>query len=112
MSKCTIMKKVKTAFIALSIATAGLLAFKHAPFTGTIRGTVSPAEGAARVWAVSTSDTAKGNMQNGAFEITTAKEGTYKVIVEAIPPYRNAAKDNVIVANGQTTDVGQINLER
>ena len=106
------MKKIKMAFVALSITIAGLLAFNHPSLTGTIRGTVSPSEGAARVWAVSTSDTAKGNVQNGAFEITTAKEGTYKVIVEAVPPYRNAAKDNVIVANGQTTDVGQINLER
>jgi hypothetical protein len=108
----TSMKKVKTALVALSIATAGLFAFNSNPLTGSIRGTVSPADGAARVWAISTSDTATGNIQNGAFEIGTAKEGVYKVIVEAKPPYRNAAKDNVTVVNGQSTDVGQINLER
>jgi hypothetical protein len=106
------MKKIKLAFIALSVTAAGLLAFNNVPVGGNIRGTVSPAEGARTVWAVSTSDTAKGAVQNGAFEITTAKEGLYKVVVEAIPPYRNAAKDNVTVVNGQSTDVGQINLER
>ncbi len=106
------MKKVKTAFIALSIATAGIFAFTPRPFSGSIRGTVSPAEGAVRVWAISNSDTAKGNLQNGAFEVVTTKEGVYRVIVEAIPPYRNASKDNVTVANGQSTDVGQINLEK
>jgi hypothetical protein len=105
------MKKIKLAFIALSISAAGLLAFHKTPAGGGIRGTVSPAEGAKTVWAVSTSDTAKGSVMNGAFEITTNKEGVYKVIVEAIPPYRNAAKDNVTVVNGQSTDVGQINLE-
>jgi hypothetical protein len=106
------MKKVKAAFIALSIATAGLFAFSSTSFSGSIHGTVSPAEGAVRVWAISNSDTAKGNLQNGAFEIVTNKEGTYRVIVEAVPPYRNASKDNVSVANGQSTDVGQINLEK
>ena len=106
------MKKVKMALVALSIATAGLFAFNSDPMAGSIRGTISPADGASRVWAISTSDTASGNIQNGAFEIVTAKEGVYKVIVEAKPPYRNAAKDNVTVVNGQSTDVGQINLEK
>ena len=106
------MKKAKTALVALCIATAGLFAFNNNTLTGSIRGTISPADGAARVWAVSPSDTAKGNIANGAFEITVAKEGTYRVIVEAKPPYRNAVKDNVTVVNGQSTDVGEINLEK
>ena len=100
------------ALVAFSMATAGLLAFNSRPLTGSIRGSVSPADGANRVWAISSSDTAAGNIQSGAFEIVTAKEGIYKVIVEAKPPYRNAAKDNVTVVNGQSTDVGVINLER
>jgi hypothetical protein len=106
------MKKMKTALVALGIATAGLFAFNSHPLTGSIRGTVSPADGAAMVWAVSPSDTAKGNIANGAFEITTNKEGTYRVIVQAKPPYKNAVKDNVSVVNGQSTDVGEISLER
>ncbi|MFT4023566.1 MAG: hypothetical protein QM664_07265 [Flavihumibacter sp.] len=44
---------------------------------------------------------------DGAFEVVTAKEGTYKMIVEAKPPYRNVAKDNITVANGQSTDEGR-----
>jgi hypothetical protein len=106
------MKNVKMAFIALSIAAAGLFAFKKAPVTGSIRGTVSPADGAVMVWAVSNTDTAKGTLANGAFEVSTAKEGTYKLIVEAKPPYRNASKDNITVINGTATDVGEINLEK
>jgi len=106
------MKKIKTALVAFSIVTAGLFAFNSRPLTGSIRGSVSPADGASRVWAVSSSDTAAGNIQSGAFEIVVAKEGTYKVIVEAKPPYRNVAKDNITVMNGQSTDVGVINLER
>ena len=106
------MKKLKIALVAFSIAASGLFAFNSRPLTGSIRGSVSPADGASRVWAVSSSDTAAGNIQSGAFEIVVAKEGTYKVIVEAKPPYRNAAKDNVTVMNGQSTDVGVINLER
>lgn len=106
------MKKIKTALVALSIATAGLFAFDSRPLTGSIRGTISPADGASRVWAVSAQDTANGTVQNGAFEVVVNKEGMYKLIVEAKPPYRNTAKDNVSVMSGQTTDVGQINLER
>ena len=106
------MKNIKTACIALSIAAAGLFAFSKASVSGSIRGTVSPADGAVMVWAVSGSDTAKGTLANGAFEVTTAKEGTYKLIVEAKPPYHNAAKDNITVVNGTTTDVGEINLEK
>ena len=106
------MKNVKMALVALGIVISGLFAFNSNTLTGSIRGTVSPADGALRVWAVSSADTAKGNIASRAFEVVTAKEGTYKLIVEAKPPYKNVAKDNVVVVNGQVTDVGEINLER
>jgi hypothetical protein len=96
---------------ALAVATAGVFAFTHLK-EGSIRGTVSPAEGGVRAWAESASDTLKTPIVNGAFEIGDAKPGTYKIIIEAKPPYRNAAKDGIMVSDGQASDAGEIKLEK
>ena len=79
---------------------------------GSIRGSVTPAEGGVRAWAESAADTLKAPIINGSYEITDAKPGTYKVIIEAKPPYRNVAKDGIIVNDGQATDAGEIKLEK
>ncbi|MDF2191881.1 carboxypeptidase-like regulatory domain-containing protein [Paraflavitalea sp. CAU 1676] len=107
------MKSIKSRLVGLSIvaATAGLFAFT-AVQTGSVKGTVSPADGAVRAWALSGTDTLKANIDKGAFEITGAKAGTYRVIIEAKPPYKNAAKDGVTVVDGQPTDIGEIKLEQ
>ena len=96
---------------AVTVIAAGLFAFSSSR-EGAIRGTISPAEGGVRAWAESAIDTLKVPIINGSFEITGAKPGTYKVIIEAIPPYRNAAKDGVMVNDGQTSDAGEIKLEK
>ena len=49
---------------------------------------------------------------NGAYEIPGAKAGTYKVIIEAKPPYKNAAKEGIMVADGKATEVPEIKLEQ
>jgi hypothetical protein len=49
---------------------------------------------------------------NGSYEISGVKPGTYKIIIEAKPPYRNAAKDGVMVSDGQSSDAGEIRLEK
>jgi hypothetical protein len=103
------MKISKLSVGALAIATASLFAFK-ALVNGTVKGTVSPAEGAARVWVISSTDTLKAAINQGTFEIPDVKPGTYKVIIEAKPPYKNVAKDGVTVTDGQTSDVGEIKL--
>ena len=103
------MKKFKIGMVTLSIAVAGLFAFKNID-NGSIKGTVIPADGATKVWALSSADTLKADIQSGSFEITNAKAGTYRLIVEAKPPYKNTAKDNVMVADGQSTNVGEIKL--
>lgn len=105
------MKKVKLGLATLAIATAGLFAFKGFQ-NGSIKGTVSPADGATQAWALSASDTLKVAIDKGAYEITDAKPGTYRVIIEAKPPYKNAAKDGVVVKDGEATDVGEIKLEQ
>jgi hypothetical protein len=103
------MTTLKTGFVTLSIAAAGLLAFKNID-TGSIKGTVTPADGATKAWALSSSDTLKADIQSGSFEIIGAKAGTYRLIIEAKPPYKNTAKDNVTVTDGAPTNVGEIKL--
>ncbi|MDH7462392.1 carboxypeptidase regulatory-like domain-containing protein [Chitinophagaceae bacterium 26-R-25] len=95
----------------LGIGVAGLFSF-YTVQKGTIKGTVSPSEGAVRAWALSSSDTLRAPVQSGAFEITNAKPGTYRIIIEAKPPYKNIAKDDVNVTEGQPTDVGEIKLQQ
>ncbi|MDP4151357.1 MAG: carboxypeptidase-like regulatory domain-containing protein [Bacteroidota bacterium] len=105
------MNITKIKLAAIGIAATGLFSF-HSFFSGTIRGTVSPADGATRAWAESSTDTVKALVINGSYEITDVKPGTYKVIIEAKPPYKNAAKDGVSVADGQSADAGEIRLEK
>lgn len=100
---------LKLAIIAL--VAAGLFAFSSLS-SGSIRGTVSPADGAVRAWAESSMDTLKAPVVSGAYEITGLKPGTYNIIIEATPPYRNAARNGVTVNDGQVTDAGEIKLEK
>jgi hypothetical protein len=95
----------------LYTAAAGLFAFATLR-EGSIHGTVTPPEGGVRAWAESATDTLKAPIVSGSYEITGAKPGTYKVIIEAKPPYRNAAKDGVMVNDGQSSDAGEIRLEK
>lgn len=96
---------------AVTIAAAGLFAFSSLR-SGSIKGTVSPADGASMAWAESSTDTLKAAIVSGVYEITDAKPGTYKVVIEAKPPYRNAAKDGITVSDGQAADAGEIKLEK
>ena len=105
------MKQMKMSLLALGIATAGIFAFTKND-AGSIKGTVSPAEGGVQAWAISSSDTLKSPIANGAYEIAGAKAGTYKVIIEAKPPYKNAAKEGIMVADGKATEVPEIKLEQ
>ncbi|HTQ28577.1 MAG TPA: carboxypeptidase-like regulatory domain-containing protein [Puia sp.] len=105
------MKNKSWALAAAFLMAAALFGFVTVR-DGSVKGMVTPVDGGINVWADSGTDTLKSQVHNGAFEIAGAKPGTYKLVVEAKPPYRNAAKDNVSVTDGQTTDVGEIRLER
>jgi hypothetical protein len=105
------MKFTSFRIAIVSAAAAGLFAFSSLR-DGSIRGTVSPADGGVRAWAESYTDTLKAPIINGSYEIAGLKPGTYKVIIEAKPPYRNAAKDGVMVSDGQSSDAGEIRLEK
>lgn len=102
------MKKIRMALPALAIA--GLLSFKNQP-AATIKGTVTPAWYGVHAWAVSKTDTLYTTITDGNFEFTNAEPGEYRIIIEARPPYRNLAKDGIVVKDGQPTDV-ELSLQK
>ncbi len=104
------MKSIKLSLVALSLSTAALFSF-NAMQTNSIKGTVTPADKAVRAWAVSPTDTVRADIQNGAFEIKDVKAGTYAVIIEAQEPFANTRKKDIVVTDGQTTEVGEIKLQ-
>jgi len=74
-----------------------------------IQGPIEPPEGARRIWAVSGKDTVSIIPAPGSF-IMDVKPGSWKLVVEAVLPYKNAERDAILVIDGQITDVGLIKL--
>ena len=94
-----------------AIAAMVLFAFSQQRL-GSIKGTVMPLDAGVRTWAESATDTLRAPILNGSYEITDAKPGAYKIIIEAKPPYRNIARDGIMVTDGQETDAGEIKLDK
>lgn len=105
------MKFTQLKLVVIGIAAAGLFAFTTLA-TGSIKGKVSPSDGAVRAWAESATDTVNAAIQNGTFEIDNVKPGTYKIVIEAKPPYKNVAKEGISVTDGQPVDAGEIMLSK
>jgi hypothetical protein len=105
------MKFTKLSLAAAGIAIVGLFSFRSLT-NGSVKGTVSPADAAVRAWVISATDTMKVQVDKGTFVIDDVKPGTYKVIIEAKPPFKNAAKDGITVADGQPSDIGEIKLSQ
>ena len=105
------MKSVKTGLIALAVATTGFFAFKTIA-GASIKGSVTPAENAVVVRAISGTDTLKTTVENGKFELLAPKAGTYTIVVEASAPYKNTTKEGVVVNDDQPVDLGEITLEK
>lgn len=103
------MKNTRVGLWVMAAVAASFLAFKTSD-SGSIKGTVSPPDAASMVWAISSTDTLKASVNQGAFIITGVKTGTYKVIVDGNDPYKDGVRDNVVVASGAATDVGEIKL--
>lgn len=99
-----------TSAIFATLAT-GLFAF-IVLFGGTVKGSVTPINGGLKCWAISQTDTFQTNIVNGAFELSNVKPGTYRIAIEAIPPYKNALREGIDVRNGEVTDIGEIRLHQ
>ena len=106
------MKTNKITVFAASSAMAFTL-FAFTTFkNGSIKGTVTPSAAATSAYVVSGMDTLRTNIQNGTFEIGQVKPGTYKLVIEAVAPYKNFEKEGVVVNEKKATDVGEITLQQ
>jgi hypothetical protein len=123
------MKNTIFTLLGTGILTAATLAFTaHQPRTdgpsntnsfrqdapksaSAIKGRIDPTDAASFVVAISSMDSTRAAITDGMFTINT-KAGSYKVIVVAKSPYKDVVKDNVEVADGNTTDLGTITLQQ
>jgi hypothetical protein len=97
----------------LYILICATILFAFATFAGgSIKGKVIPADGARQVWAISSTDTLKAAISQGAFEIANVKQGTYKIYIDAIDPYKDIVRDGVQVTQDGTVDLGEIQLTK
>jgi len=77
-----------------------------------ISGKIIPAEAVKDVWAVSPKDTTRALIVQGSFTIPDVKPGTYKVIIDAVEPYKDVIKDGITITDGEPVDMGEIKLEK
>ncbi|HLP39711.1 carboxypeptidase-like regulatory domain-containing protein [Lacibacter sp.] len=77
---------------------------------GSIKGTVSPIENAFRAFAILDKDTIKSNIIGGNFVLTNLRPGSYQLIIEAIPPYQHKLLTNIPVKEGESVNMGEIQL--
>lgn len=105
------MKKSNLGVLAAAGISFSLMAFS-ALQTGSIKGTLTPANSVNEVWAVSGTDTLKATPDSTSFTIGDVKAGTYTIVVDAKDPYKDATMENVAVKDGEATDLGEIKLEQ
>ncbi|HKC37042.1 MAG TPA: hypothetical protein VKB95_13300 [Chitinophagaceae bacterium] len=96
-------------FIGIIVAVVLILGF--AKDRSGIQGTIDPPEGAKRIWAVSGKDTVSIIPPPGSF-IMDVKPGSWKLVVEAVLPYKNVERESILVIDGQITDIGLIKLSQ
>src|SRR5688572_22099354 len=69
--------------------------------TGTVSGTISPANSASKIFLISGTDTIKGTpTASGSYELTDVKSGTYSLAFKATSNYDTPAPSNVEVRKG------------
>ncbi len=93
------------------ILTIFLISSFAAKYRSGIQGTIDPPEGAKRIWAISDRDSVSIIPAPGSFLIEV-KPGSWKLVVEAVLPYKNLERESVLVTEDQITDIGLIKLER
>ena len=107
------MKNIRPVLIILIISaflTSAFIQVSSDKVSGSIKGSVNPADAGVRAWAVSNKDTFRTIVADGIFVIADVKPGLYTLVVEARPPYKNGGVPEVTVVEGQIADVGEIKL--
>jgi hypothetical protein len=94
--------------IILLGATMAFRVFWNSP----VKGSVNPSNGASRAWLFSRTDTLNSPVIQGNFMITNVKPGNYTLMMEGRPPYRDSFKQDILVVDGQPTDVGVIEMHQ
>lgn len=109
-SKSMLMKRYFFLSIFILLALVALYAFQNKDQTA-IKGRVNPVDGANSAWAIGGKDSATSNIVNGMFGFSV-KPGIYKVVIDAVEPYKDAVLENISIKEGQMVDVGEIMLQR
>jgi hypothetical protein len=108
--KTRVMKRL----ILVSLTVLGGMLFIYA-FRGkdptSITGRINPIGGAHTARAVSGRDSSTSTIVNGEFYFA-AKPGLYKVVIDAVEPYKDVILENIEVKEGQTVNVGEIILQK
>lgn len=98
-------------FVVFGLLLAGLLVSAFAiPTNSVIRGKVIPPENALHVFAIIGTDTIKNTIVQGSFELNKLKAGTYQLWIEATEPYQHKLLTDIVVKEGEITDLGEIQL--
>lgn len=105
------MKKARITLLGFAIVAVALLSFQNSN-PASIKGKITPAFYGVNAWAISETDTLYTSISDGRFEFPNAEPGIYKLIIEARSPYRNMAKDGITVNEGQSTDIGELTLQK
>jgi hypothetical protein len=101
------MKKIALVLCTAFVAICAFISPDHAK--SGIYGTIDPAEGAKKVWAISGTDSVSTVPITGKFSLEV-KPGTWKLIVEAVPPLKSTQLEGILVQEGQSADAGVIKL--
>ncbi len=96
--------------VASVITATGLFSFSTM-VDGNIIGKVVPPEGAEKVWAINGSDSLEAQLVDGGFSFSLAP-GTWKIVVDAKEPFKDAVLENVESRDGESTDLGEITLQQ
>jgi len=105
------MKNTIATICLSGLAIFGLSSMKDTAASG-ISGKVTPAEATEAVWAIRGTDSLRTTVSTeGAFTLEVAP-GTWKLVVAAKAPYRNAEIQELVVTDNNTTDVGEITLDK
>jgi len=106
------MKNYKLVFWAIALLALALLVFARTIPAGSVIGSVIPRGSATQVWLFSGSDTIRTSVQSDIFEIPNAKAGSYTLVVDPSPTYKQSIKTSVLVRDGEITNVGEIIMEQ
>jgi len=77
-----------------------------------VKGSVNPSNAAMRAWIFSRTDTLTSPVIQGTFMISNVKPGNYTLMIEAKPPFRDGFKQDILVVDGQPTDVGVLEMHQ